>query len=131
MLCSRYVFLTASILACLTLAQIGHLTLNNTESNAMAMQELELLLADHEMAVAVDFNPLNHRMRCYAHIINICSSHIVASATSISKSHLSLPNVPVGGTHDSDDELDDGSADPNDDIAVLKLADCYDDKGNP
>jgi hypothetical protein len=120
----------ASILACL--AQIGHFTLNNAKSNTMAMQELELLLADCEMAVRVNFDPLNHCIWCYTHIINVCSSHIVASATSISKSHLSGLNVPVGGTpYDSDDELDDGIINPNNDIEVLKLADCYNNKGDP
>jgi len=42
--------------------QIGHFTLDNAESNAVAMLELELLLTEHETAVVVGFDHLNHRV---------------------------------------------------------------------
>jgi hypothetical protein len=87
------------------------------------------MLAKREMAIQVDFDHLKNRVRCYAHIINICSSHIIASMTSTSKSYLSDLKVPTDSNYatrdDSDGESDDDD-DPDDDIA-LELADCYDD----
>ncbi|KAN0128176.1 hypothetical protein V8E53_014028 [Lactarius tabidus] len=59
--------------------KIGHFTLNNAKNNAVAMRELESLLAARKTAIAVGFDHLNHCVRCYAHIINICSSHIISS----------------------------------------------------
>jgi len=136
----------------LTPCQIGHITLNNTENNATAMQELESLLSEHEMATSINFNPLNHRVCCYAHIINICSLHIVASMTSTSKSYLSCLKVPISSSivtcskpnnradnsnsdkgSDDDSDLDD---DPNlddldDDTDQLNLPGCFDDRWDP
>lgn len=98
------------------------------------MRELQGLLAHRETATAVDFNHLNHRVRCYAHIINICTSHIIASVTSTPKSYVSEPGVPTdseSATHDdSDDESDDGDVNPDREITTLELADDYDDKGS-
>src|SRR5712671_952208 len=86
---------------------MGYFTLDNAENNAVAMQELENLLTEHEM---YDFHHLNHRIRCYAHIINICSSHIISSMTSVSKSYLSDLKVPVNSDrifrNNSKDEFD-------------------------
>jgi hypothetical protein len=108
-----------------TFPQISHFTLDNAESNAVAMRELESLLAAHKTATAVGFDHLNHCIRCYAHIINICSSHIIASVTSIPKSYISDLKVPVGLNvaicDDSNDSSDDG------DVGELELDDCYDD----
>jgi hypothetical protein len=47
------------------------------------MRELEALLKLHDDDI--EFDHLNNRIRCYPHIINICSSHIIASSTRISK----------------------------------------------
>jgi hypothetical protein len=69
--------------------------LDNAENNAVAMQELESELAECEMGVMVNFDHLKHRVRCYAHIINICCSHIIALVTSVSKQYLSKLKVPV------------------------------------
>ena len=113
--------------------QIGHFTLDNAESNAVAMRELESLLAERETAVAVGFDHLNHRVRCYAHIINICSSHIIASMTSTPKSYIPDLKVPAGSIAGIGDDLDDSSDgdddDQNRDIEELELDDCYDDRG--
>jgi hypothetical protein len=77
------------------------------------MQELESRLASRETAFAVGFDSLNHRVRCYAHIINLCSSHVVASVTSTSKAYLSELDVPIDSSspydddnHDDDESLD-------------------------
>ena len=113
--------------------QIGHFTLDNAKSNAVAMRELESLLAERETAVAVGFDHLNHRVRCYAHIINICSSHIIASMTSTPKSYIPDLKVPAGSIAGIGDDLDNSSDgdddDQNRDIEELELDDCYDDRG--
>ncbi|KAN0103884.1 Ribonuclease H-like domain containing protein [Russula decolorans] len=67
-------------------SKIGHFTLDNAENNATAMRELEALLKLHDDDI--EFDHLNNRIRCYPHIINICSSHIIASSTCISKRFL-------------------------------------------
>lgn len=100
------------------------------------MRELESLLAEREAetGIMIDFDSLNHRVRCYAHIINICSSHIISSLTS-SKTYDSLLNGSHDLTYtthnDSRDEPDDGDDDADDNIDELELADCYIDRGNP
>jgi hypothetical protein len=50
------------------------------------MRELEALLKLHDNDI--EFNHLKNRIRCYLHIINICSSHVIASSTCISKQFL-------------------------------------------
>src|SRR5258707_1433726 len=52
----------------------------------MVMWELEALLKRHDNNI--EFDHLNNRIYCYLHIINICSSHIIASSTRISKQYL-------------------------------------------
>jgi len=52
----------------------------------MAMWELEALLKWHDNNIK--FDHLNNQIHCYPHIINICSSHIIASSTHISKQYL-------------------------------------------
>jgi hypothetical protein len=101
------------------------------------MQELKELLAKRELANVLKFNPLRNRVRCYAHIINICSSHVVASFTSVPKSYLTDLNVPLDAdcevydasncddqSHLSDDDDDD--LDPNDQADyTFNLPGCY------
>src|SRR5258707_2636163 len=110
--------------------------LNNTKNNTIAMQELQSLLAKHETAVGLDFNHLKYHIQCYAHIINICSSHIISSMTSVSEWYLSDLKVPADTDHmfcaEDDDDLDDGNinSDADEDIAELRLDGCYDAHGN-
>lgn len=87
------------------------------------MRELQSLLAKREIS-EVDFHPVNHRVRCYAHIINICSSHIIASMASTSTSFLTDSDTG------SDDESDDSDVNLDDDIEELRLADNYDHNGS-
>jgi hypothetical protein len=98
------------------------------------MQELESLLAKRETAVDLDFNHLKHRVRCYAHIINICSSHIISSVTSVSESYLSDLKVPADTDRmfcaKDDDDLDDDDIDADEVIPELQLDDCYDAHGD-
>lgn len=101
------------------------------------MQKLQSLLDKRGATTMVDFDHLNHRIRCYAHIINICSSHIVASVTSTSRSYLSNLKIPVPGSMarggGSDDDSNDGSDDddPGSDHNInLELAGCFDARGD-
>src|SRR6266581_1634249 len=59
------------------------------------MRELEVLLKRHDKTI--EFDHLNNRIRCYPHIINICSSHIIASSTRISKKFLETLKSECGG----------------------------------
>jgi len=105
------------------------------------MQALESLLEKRDKATKpLDFNSLNHCIHCYTHIINICSSHIVASVTSTSKSYLSDLKVPVDPNNvtcdddDDNDESDDGydydDFNPDHSIDPAQLAEPIDDRGN-
>jgi hypothetical protein len=75
-------------------------------------------------------------MQCYAHIINICCSHIVTSITSTSKSYLSNLKVPIDSNHathdNSDDNLESGESkvDPSCDFDKPELANLYDNEGD-
>ena len=93
------------------------------------MQELESLLASCEMSVIADFDHLKHRIWCYAHIINICLSHIILSMMSVSKQYLSELKVPIDSKpmvcDDSEDESDGGDINPNYNFDELELDDCY------
>jgi hypothetical protein len=88
------------------------------ENNATAMRELEGLLKQHDSTIK--FHHLNNRIRCYLHIINICSSHIVASSTHISKQFCKTLNSKSDGdlgyfNIESDDDDSDDDSDDNDD----------------
>ena len=95
------------------------------------------MLAECELATMVNFDPLNHRIQCYAHIINICSSHIISSMTSTSTSYLAQLKVPSDSNYtmhgDSNNESDDGD-DPHHGVDELDLelglySDLYNDLG--
>ena len=97
------------------------------------MQELQSLLAKRETAIVVGFDSLNHRVRCYTHIINICSSHVIASITS-TKSSLSKPDVPIDpnspSPHDDDDD-DDDDEESLDDVISSDYDHQYNNQDNP
>lgn len=130
--CASFVLYSS---ASLTPHQIGHFTLDNAESNAVSMEELDLLLGHRENTTEIGFDPSDSRIRCYAHIINICSSHIVASMTPTSKSYLANLRVPVGSNHVTCDSDDDSDADDSDDfdhgIKQSQLAESFDDQDDP
>jgi hypothetical protein len=81
------------------------------------MQDLQSQLASCETAFTVGFDSLNHCICCYAHIINLCSSHVVASVTSTSKTYLSKPDVPIdpNSPHNDTDD-DDNNEESLDDV---------------
>jgi hypothetical protein len=76
------------------------------------MKELRSELDKRGIASVVGLDPENNRVRCYAHTINICSSHIIASFSATPKSSLSRLKVPfdddfpIRDDSDSDDEPD-------------------------
>ena len=93
------------------------------------------------------FDHLDNRIRCYAHIINICSSHVITSMTATLESYLSSLKVPVGeshaGYHDSDSGSDDGGSDDGSDdgdpdegsdedsyVDDVELADSFNSQGD-
>src|SRR5229473_286225 len=110
--------------------------LNNAENNTVAMQELQSLLAKCEMAIRLNFNHLKHHVWYYTHIINICSSHIISSMTSVSEWYLSNLKIPADTDRmfctENNDDLDNGDidSDADEDIAKLQLDGCYDAHGD-
>ena len=104
------------------------------------MRELQSRLLEREITPKIDFDALNNRIRCYAHIVNICSSHIIASVTSTAKRHLSDLDTSNSATFDdsndsldddgSDDDSDDDDSDDELDDGDVALAECYDDDGS-
>jgi hypothetical protein len=82
------------------------------------MRELEALLKLHDDDI--EFDHLNNRIRCYPHIINICSSHIIASSTHISKRFLeTLKSEFAGDLVYSNIEGDEDDEDDEDGEAVV------------
>jgi hypothetical protein len=54
---------------------VGHWTLDNASVNIVFMKELGKLLQDQNIA----FDPVDSRIMCFPHIINICSTHVIKS----------------------------------------------------
>jgi hypothetical protein len=86
------------------------------------MRELEALLKLHDDDI--EFDHLNNRIHCYPHIINICSSHIIASSTRISKRFLKtlkfesagdLVYSNIEGDNDNDNDGEDDEDGDNED----------------
>jgi hypothetical protein len=53
--------------------QVGHFTLDNASNNASFMNSLAALLN----AVGVQFDGKKNYIRCFAHIINLCSQAVI------------------------------------------------------
>jgi len=52
---------------------MGHWTLDNAEVNQTFLVELATLLEEHEII----FDPLDSRIMCFPHIINLCTQEVV------------------------------------------------------
>jgi hypothetical protein len=52
---------------------MGHFTLDNASNNKTAMEELSLIMAERD----IHFDPVDHRILCFPHIINLCAKHII------------------------------------------------------
>jgi hypothetical protein len=72
----------------------------------MVMEELHSKLDKCRIASVVGFDPENNCVQCYAHTINICSSHIIASFTATPKSSLSGLKVPFNNDFPTCDDSD-------------------------
>ena len=86
------------------------------------MRALEALLKQHDKNI--DFHHLNNRIRCYPHIINICSSHIIALSMRITKQFLETLNpesnddsvyLNINDDNDNDNNDNDNDNDVDDD----------------
>ena len=100
----------------------------------MAMEELQGLLDRCWAADVVRFDPLNNHIQCYAHIINICSSHIIASFTLVHNSYLTRLKVPLDPSYGTCHSLgsdagsscsDDGNNSDDDQDYEFKVPDHY------
>jgi len=113
------------------------------------MEALEVLLARCGITDTVRFDPQCSHVQCYAHIINICSSHVISSFTSTPESYISQLKITsdpdylchrgdssdTGNESDSDSGTESGNSDDNDDNDndnddndqdyKLKLASCH------
>ena len=69
------------------------------------MKELQALLVQRDVV----FDNLNNRVMCYPHIINICTAHIVAASTQVSKKYLDSNGWDNGDDDDDDDDIDTSS----------------------
>jgi len=109
------------------------------------MEALEVLLARRGITDMVRFDPQRSRVRCYAHIINICSSHVISSFTSTPESYISQlkitpdpdylchcgDSLDAGNESDLDSGTESGNSDDdnnnnnNNQDYKLKLASCH------
>jgi len=107
------------------------------------MDALQTLLDQHKISKKIGFDPLDCRICCYTHIINICTSHVIASATSTSKSYLAnlkvpvnLDNVACGDSNNMSDDsasdigLDDNADNHYHDVNEIQLADSFKNRGD-
>jgi len=105
------------------------------------MDALQTLLDKCNITNKISFNHVDRRIHCYAHIINICTSHVIASVTSTSKSYLANLKIPVdlddAACSDSNDVSDNssntGSDDDTDhpcDINQIQLANSFKSRGD-
>ncbi|KAH9025616.1 hypothetical protein EDB84DRAFT_1564013 [Lactarius hengduanensis] len=99
------------------------------------MKHLERLLVKHdsEATIKIDFHHLNNRVRCYAHIINLCAARVIASVSRPKGSGsgdaaLSYDDSDYGDDDDVDDHVDHDNL--KDDVDDLELADRFDVEGD-
>lgn len=81
---------------------MSHITMDNAENNATAMEELqELFKIDN-----IKFDHKDNRVGCYPHIINICVSHIVSSLSKVDLDDVNLGGInPVVDSNDNREEV--------------------------
>lgn len=58
--------------------KVGHFTMDNASNNGTMMQHLEEMLRERDVA----FDALDRRVRCFAHIVDLCSGQVARSADS-------------------------------------------------
>ena len=112
------------------------------------MEWIQDILTKCGIADTLSFHHQRNCVWCYAHIINICSSHVISSFTSTPESYLLQLKVPLdpnylthrsdgldsGNESDSDSEdeyCDSDDDDVSDQDYKLKLARCHNRQGKP
>lgn len=78
--------------------QLGHITMDNLNTNDAMMRKIEEILQDRE----IPFNAKDSRIMCFPHIINIIVQHVLTKMTSASV----------------DSDSDDESGSTNEDLPV-------------
>jgi hypothetical protein len=100
----------------------------------MAIKELQHLLDRHGAANMVRFDPLKNYIQCYAHIVDICSSHIITSSTLVYNSYLTKLKVSLDPSYGTCNDLgsnarlscsDDNDDSDNNQDYKLELSDHY------
>lgn len=61
------------------IGQGGHWTLDYASNNGTFLHELAILLEARD----IDFDAIDHRIMCFAHVINTCCQHVIASLTNV------------------------------------------------
>jgi len=59
----------------LIVPKIGHFTLDNASNNSTMLQSLERKLRDRD----IEFDAVDRRIMCFAHIIDLCSGRVVGA----------------------------------------------------
>ena len=83
------------------LCKVGHFTLDNASNNATMMESLEARFRSRDIV----FDAKDNRIRCFAHVINLCSGRVVDAASdgiqgtdgysSSSSSDIPIPSNPI------------------------------------
>ena len=71
------------------LFKVGHITMDNASNNDAIMVALMMKLKSHD----VSFDARDHRIICFAHIINLCSGRVICASSGVDKGVL-----PSSGT---------------------------------
>ena len=75
--------------------QAGHWTLDYASSNTAFMQEFAILLQQCDF----NFNPVEHRIMCFLHIVNTCCHHLIDNLTDVGltkSAEVSVGLLPLG-----------------------------------
>jgi len=59
------------------LLKVGHFTIDNASNNRTMMEQLKPMLASHD----IPFDATDGRIMCFAHVINLCSGHVICAVT--------------------------------------------------
>ncbi|KAJ6449125.1 ribonuclease H-like domain-containing protein [Mycena sanguinolenta] len=84
--------------------QIGHFTLDNASNNMSFMTQFAILLRSHDIS---GFNAKKNYIRCFAHIINLCSQAVIR-AMERDKKDVDYPDTDTEPGTDSNISDDDG-----------------------
>ena len=83
----------------ITQLKVGHITLNNALNNKTMVKALKTILANRD----VSFDACDHRIMCFAHIINLCSGRVINATSNmagdedsnLSSSDGAVPSNPI------------------------------------